>query len=175
MRFIVTELGPNVDPFMLHIHAAVAEQERRLISQRTKEALAAKKAQGVKLGGLNVGGAQSHEKALERAERLRPVLSELAALTNGKIASELNARSIPTLEGGPWHAVTVRRVLQRLALSPSSRSRLVFHYREKANAQHPLGHRAARFSFCDCTHDHRQSTGRCPDRSLGCMGSIAIF
>ena len=44
--FIVTELGPDVDPFMLHIHAAVAEKERNRIAQRTKEALAAAKARG---------------------------------------------------------------------------------------------------------------------------------
>jgi DNA invertase Pin-like site-specific DNA recombinase len=40
--FIVAELGPDVDPFMLHIHAAFVEKERRVISQRTKDALAAK-------------------------------------------------------------------------------------------------------------------------------------
>ena len=50
--FIVTELGADVDPFMLHIYAAVAEKERRLIGQRTKEALAELKAQGKKLGGM---------------------------------------------------------------------------------------------------------------------------
>lgn len=113
--FIVAELGPNVDPFMLHIHAAVAEQERRLISQRTKDALAAKKAQGVKLGGLNAQGIAARDEALQRAEQLRPVLTELAGLSQGRMAAELNARGIPTLAGGPWHAVTVRRVLQRLS------------------------------------------------------------
>jgi DNA invertase Pin-like site-specific DNA recombinase len=47
--FIVTEI-PNADPFMLHIYAAVAEQERTKISERTRAALAAAKARGVKLG-----------------------------------------------------------------------------------------------------------------------------
>jgi DNA invertase Pin-like site-specific DNA recombinase len=41
VAFIVTELGPDVDPFMLHIHAAVVEQERNRIAQRTREVLAA--------------------------------------------------------------------------------------------------------------------------------------
>src|SRR6202049_4687137 len=48
--FIVAELGRDADPFMLHLYAALAEKERSLIAQRTKAALAAKKAAGVKLG-----------------------------------------------------------------------------------------------------------------------------
>ena len=48
--FIVAELGTDADPFMLHLYAALAEKERRLISQRTKEALARKKAQGPSWG-----------------------------------------------------------------------------------------------------------------------------
>src|ERR1051325_6043243 len=48
--FIVAELGRDADPFMLHLYAALAEKERRLISERTKAALAAKKAAGAKLG-----------------------------------------------------------------------------------------------------------------------------
>ena len=48
--FIVAELGADADPFMLHLYAALAEKERALISARTKAALAAKKASGVKLG-----------------------------------------------------------------------------------------------------------------------------
>src|SRR4051812_46179978 len=48
--FIVAELGADADPFMLHLYAALAEKERHLISERTKAALAAKRAQGAKLG-----------------------------------------------------------------------------------------------------------------------------
>src|ERR1700722_8456607 len=90
--FIVTELGRNVDPFMLHIHAAVAEQERRRISERTKDALAAKKAQGVALGGSNAGTKRSHPEAQQRAEGMRTVLHGLSGLSCRKIAAELNER-----------------------------------------------------------------------------------
>src|ERR1700754_3677141 len=48
--FIVAELGREADPFMLHLYAALAEKGRRLISERTKAALAAKKAAGAQLG-----------------------------------------------------------------------------------------------------------------------------
>ncbi|SRR6266404_153632 len=112
--FIVAELGVDTDPFMLHIYAALAEKERRLISRRTKDALAAKKAGGFKLGGLNAGGIASREEALQRAEALRPIFTQLAGLSARKIAVELNARNIATPAGGKWHAVTVQRVQSRL-------------------------------------------------------------
>src|SRR6188474_3652504 len=48
--FVVAELGADADPFMLHVYAALAEKERRLISERTRSALAAKKANGAALG-----------------------------------------------------------------------------------------------------------------------------
>lgn len=112
--FVVTELGADADPFMLHIYAAFAEKERRLISQRTRDALAAKKAQGFKLGGLNAGGIAARAEAKERAEWLRPVFAELVGLSHRKIALELNARNIATPAGGRWHAVTVKRVMSRL-------------------------------------------------------------
>src|SRR6266853_2026004 len=68
--FIVSELGPNVDPFMLHIYAACAEPERRKIAERTRQALAAAKARGQVLG--NAGLAKvNHGAAIERAETLR--------------------------------------------------------------------------------------------------------
>jgi DNA invertase Pin-like site-specific DNA recombinase len=113
--FIVAELGADCDPFMLHIYAALAEKERRLISRRTKDALAVRKAQGKKLGGLNAGGIAMRDEALQRAEQLRPIFAELAGLSARKIALELNARNIATPQGGRWHAVTVKRVLSRLS------------------------------------------------------------
>jgi DNA invertase Pin-like site-specific DNA recombinase len=94
--------------------AVLAEKERAMISCRTKDALAAKKAQGVKFGGLNAKGIANREEARERAEQLRPVLAELAGLSRRKMALELNACSIPAPEGGRWHALTVKRVLSRL-------------------------------------------------------------
>jgi DNA invertase Pin-like site-specific DNA recombinase len=112
--FIVAELGADADPFMLHLYAALAEKERRLISQRTKDALAAKKAQGVKLGGLNAKGIRNRDEAKARAEALRPILAELSGLSARAIAAELNAREVATPSGGRWHALTVIRVQRRL-------------------------------------------------------------
>lgn len=112
--FIVAELGADVDPFVLHLYAVLAEKERRLISQRTKDALAALKAQGKKLGGLRPKTALRMEAADARAETLRPVFEELADLSANAIARELNARQIETPSGKPWSAVTVIRVQRRL-------------------------------------------------------------
>jgi DNA invertase Pin-like site-specific DNA recombinase len=52
--FIVAELGRDADPFMLHLYAALAEKERRLISECTKAALAAKRASGTHLGNQSL-------------------------------------------------------------------------------------------------------------------------
>jgi DNA invertase Pin-like site-specific DNA recombinase len=120
--FIVAELGPDVDPFMLHIYAAVAEKERSMISERTKSALAAAKARGVKLGsktpaiGAAAGGAvrkmQQHEfdaKTMAHIERL-PHWPEISYTA---LARELNTRGVPAYRGGDWTARTVRVVIQR--------------------------------------------------------------
>jgi DNA invertase Pin-like site-specific DNA recombinase len=113
--FIVAELGADADPFMLHLYAALAEKERAMISRRTKDALAAKKAQGVKLGGLNAKGIRNQEEARERAEALRAIFAELAGQSARAIAAALNDRKVPTPNGGPWYATTVIRVQRRLA------------------------------------------------------------
>jgi DNA invertase Pin-like site-specific DNA recombinase len=97
--FIVTEFGNDVDPFMLHIYAALAEKERALISRRTKDALAAAKARGVRLGGLRERGVEFSREAAERAEQLRPVFAEVSGLSARGAAAELNRRGITTAQG----------------------------------------------------------------------------
>jgi DNA invertase Pin-like site-specific DNA recombinase len=116
--FIVTELGADTDPFMLHIYAALAEKERRLISQRTRDGLAAAKAKGTKLGGFNIGSAASQQRAAAQAAAMAPVLAELGALGPHQAAKELNRRGVPTSSGGRWSATQVARVRQRLADLP---------------------------------------------------------
>jgi DNA invertase Pin-like site-specific DNA recombinase len=117
--FIVTALGRNVDPFMLHVYAALAEHERRMISERTRAALAAAKARGVKLGNQALADANKAE-AAARDAALRPVLVELAGKTLRAIAAELAARAIAAPRGGAWNPVTVSRVLKRLGLAKSA-------------------------------------------------------
>ena len=67
--FIVAELGRDADPFMLPLYAALAEKERRLISERTKAALAVRKATRTKLGSPSRFCARSARRALSRLER----------------------------------------------------------------------------------------------------------
>ena len=116
--FIVTELGPDVDPFMLHIHAAVAEKERSRIAQRTKEALAAAKARGQQLGNPDIGKLRKAE-AEERATHLRAIIEPLRSLPAKRISTVLNDRKITTPRGGKWQATQVIRLLNRLNLVPA--------------------------------------------------------
>lgn len=117
VAFIVAELGADADPFMLHLYAALAEKERRLISERTRAALAEAKKKGTKLGGVTAKSVENQRAAAERAQALRPVLAELVHLSLREQAAELNRRDVPTPAGGKWHAVTVKRVRSRLASS----------------------------------------------------------
>src|ERR1700716_1679496 len=69
VAFIVAELGRDADPFMLHLYAALAEKERRLISERTRSALAAKKANGAALGNpTNISQASQLGRVAQCAE-----------------------------------------------------------------------------------------------------------
>jgi DNA invertase Pin-like site-specific DNA recombinase len=117
---------PTADPFRLHIEAAVAEDEARKISIRTKAALAAAKARGVKLGGYReqspdirehqaAGVEAAARKAAEFAARVRPLILELQAEGRSlrAIAAELNRRRIPAARGGEWVLEAVRNVLRR--------------------------------------------------------------
>ena len=134
--FVVAELGSDVDPFMLHLYAALAEKERRLISERTKAALAAAKARGVKLGnpngaaairraGKGTGAAVQALKAGAdaHAQQLAPVIRHLQAeghTSLPRLASALNERGIVTPRGGKWHPSSVRNLIARLESSASS-------------------------------------------------------
>ena len=120
VAFIVAELGPDVDPFMLHIYAAVAEKERALISQRTKAALAAAKARGVKLGNPRLEEARAprmraNAEEAARQTALAPVIKPLyeQGLSMRAISRELAARGVPTARGGQWSAVQVGDILRR--------------------------------------------------------------
>jgi DNA invertase Pin-like site-specific DNA recombinase len=114
--FIVAALGPNVDPFMLHIYAALAEKERAMISQRTKEALAAAKARGVKLGNPKQAEANKAEAAARDAS-LEATFRELADKAYRDVASELTKRAIPTPRGGEaWSPMTAMRAMKRLGI-----------------------------------------------------------
>jgi DNA invertase Pin-like site-specific DNA recombinase len=115
--FIVTQLGRNVDPFMLHIYAALAEKERAMISERTKVALRAAKGRGVQLGNPNVGKMNTAA-AAARDAILRPILQEMWEMPYRDIAQELTNRNIPTPRGGDsWNAMTVMRVMKRLGIA----------------------------------------------------------
>lgn len=120
--FVVADLGPDVDPFVLHLFAALAEKERALISGRTKSALAAAKAKGVKLGNPRIDAARGRAVASLQAQADRaannvlPIIAEIrrsGATTLRAIAEALNARGVPTPRGGRWHAMSVRNVLAR--------------------------------------------------------------
>jgi DNA invertase Pin-like site-specific DNA recombinase len=113
--FIVSELGRDTDPFLLHIYAALAEKERRLIAQRTREALKAAKARGVKLGGMRDKSLEVAEQAQAFAESVRTIFEALADLSVRACAVELNARGVSSPNGGVWHPTQVVRVRHRLS------------------------------------------------------------
>ncbi|MFY9956701.1 recombinase family protein [Bradyrhizobium sp.] len=120
--FVVAELGADVDPFILHLFAALAEKERSLISTRTRQALAAAKARGVTLGSPKLSKARESAVASIKANadqyaaNILPIIREAqkaGATTLRAVADALNARGISTARGGNWHAMSVKNVLDR--------------------------------------------------------------
>jgi DNA invertase Pin-like site-specific DNA recombinase len=115
--FIVAALGKNVDPFMLHIYAALAEKERSMISERTKDALVKARQRGVVLGNPNIGKMVTEATAARDAD-LRPILEAMRDQTYRDIAQALTDRGIKTPRGGDvWNQVTVMRVMKRLGIA----------------------------------------------------------
>jgi DNA invertase Pin-like site-specific DNA recombinase len=127
VRFIVTELGADADSFTIHIFAAMCERERRAISARTKEALAAAKARGVQLGGPRLDEARVKAQAAvqaiadKNAANVLPIIGAIkktGATSLHQIADALNARGVSTPRGGRWHAKSVANLLARAARPP---------------------------------------------------------
>lgn len=118
---------PEANRFLLHVMAAVAEHEARMISDRTRAALAAAKERGVALGwsmpsrageqrqAARRGAAVNAQKADQHAANVLPVIRDLAArgASLRSIAAELNTREIRTARGGRWHPATVRNLIIR--------------------------------------------------------------
>ena len=129
--FIVAELGRDADPFMLHLYAALAEKERRLISERTKAALAIRKASGTKLGNTSnireageAGRSSLVEAADDHVRSLLPLLRTVRAegsITIGAITRSLNERKIPSARGSRWHVSSVANLLARAQKLEASR------------------------------------------------------
>ena len=128
-RFVAADM-PEANELTIHIMAAVAQAERKAISQRTKEALAAAKARGVRLGGnrgnledLRKGPAKSAEvrsrQARERALKVQRQIDAISAKEVGtslrQMAKKLNDLGITAPRGGRWQAAQVRAVIQRAA------------------------------------------------------------
>lgn len=129
VRFIAADM-PDANDLTVGIMALVAQQEREAISKRTKEALAAAKARGVRLGNPNGAAAlrRAHKgnKASVRAikaaadthaNNLKPVLDALAmegVVSLGAVAAALNERGMLTPRGGHWHKSSVRNLLARI-------------------------------------------------------------
>lgn len=118
---------PEANRFLLHVMAAVAEHEARMISDRTRAALAAAKERGVALGwaipnrageqrlAARTGAAKNAFKADQHAKRVLPIIQQLSTegISLHRIAAELNLRKVQTARGGNWHATTVRNAILR--------------------------------------------------------------
>jgi DNA invertase Pin-like site-specific DNA recombinase len=129
VEFVVTELGRQADPFILHLFAALAEKERALISERTRAGLKAAKRRGTRLGTqaksraairnqAAAGGKAVADAALTwaRANKwaIEAALKEAGSYSGA--ARLLTERRVLTPTGGAWYASSVRNAALRLRL-----------------------------------------------------------
>ena len=129
VEFVACDM-PHANRLTLHLLAAIAEHEREMISQRTKTALQAAKARGVRLGNPNGAAALldgcrlaaersagvRRATAVQHAAAVRPIALGLAkeGWNYREIARELNRRGVPSPSGNGWYEEQVRRTLRRL-------------------------------------------------------------
>ena len=122
--FIVAELGPDVDSFILHLYAALAEKERKMIGERTRLALQALKAQGVLLGNRTnldearqLAATSNRRNAATFAAKVLPLVQSMRdkGMSFRAIAMELDSLGIKTARGGNWHARTLIDMVERAA------------------------------------------------------------
>ena len=120
--------NPTASRLTIHILSAVAEEEARLVSVRTRAALSAARERGVRLGNPNGAAAmvgRGNREAVvavrahadEHARRVLPCIEDIqrhGINSLGAIATALNERKIVTARGGAWHATTVRNLLARV-------------------------------------------------------------
>jgi DNA invertase Pin-like site-specific DNA recombinase len=121
VEFVAAD-NPHANRLTVHILAAVAEDEARRISERTRVALAAAKARGRKLGspdpskGSAIGARVNREQADKLAANVLPIIRDAQRTGAGslrEIANALNARGIKSARGGKWGAQAVANVLRR--------------------------------------------------------------
>jgi DNA invertase Pin-like site-specific DNA recombinase len=121
VEFVACDM-PNATPFMLHIYSAVAEEEARAISERTKAAMQAAKARGKKLGGPKLAAARllghaANRKAADKfATNVKPIIEQIrasGATSLRDVASALAARGVPTARGGAWSAAQIANIMRR--------------------------------------------------------------
>jgi len=118
VEFVAVD-NPHATKLLIHILAAVAEEERDMISQRTKSALAAAKARGVVLGrhGRMVLAPRNRAAADAFAHEIAGTVAQLrreGAITVRALTEAMNDRCVPTRNGGRWHVQTTHRLLRRL-------------------------------------------------------------
>src|SRR5207245_2769915 len=119
-RFVAVDM-PEANKLTVHILAAMAEHEREQISKRTRDALAAAKRRGKRLGNPDIaevakrGRAALKANARQFAANVRPIIDEIirsGVTSHNAIAAKLNERNVHTARGGTWTHVQVAAILR---------------------------------------------------------------